>query len=178
MVGISVDSIARNAAMVEKLALPFPLLTDPDGSIMQAYGVWDGDRKIAIPSIFVLDRSDTIRYLYRGRDFADRPGDTPIFEALDDAGQAPSAALGETQIRVTLAQTQKPETERSAISLESLGPYLRGVYFATVAIKGRLAALGPGYREGVRDVGRFQEMMQGYDNALRETITMKQKVGS
>lgn len=37
--------------------------------------------------------------------------------------------------------------------LDYLLAYYRGVYFATVALKGRLAKLGPECREGVREVG-------------------------
>ncbi len=175
VVGISVDSMERNAAMVEKLLLPFPLLSDPDGAIMQRYDVWDAEAKIAIPAIVVLDRTSTIRYLYKGHDFADRPGDEAIFEGLDAAAQTQGTPPQETQIRVTAAEAQRPETERKAARLDSLVPYYRGVYFATVAIKGRLAGLGSGYREGVRDVSRFQEMMQGYSKALQETIEMKKE---
>ena len=42
MVGISVDDAGRNAAMVEKLGLPFGLLSDPGGEgAIKPYGVWD-----------------------------------------------------------------------------------------------------------------------------------------
>lgn len=175
VVGISVDDIQRNAAMVEKLILPFALLSDPDGTTMQRYDVWDANAKIAIPSIVVLDRSDTIRYLYKGHDFADRPGDEAVFEGLDAAGQAEGTSPYETQIRVTAAETQRPETKRTASKLDVLVPYYRGAYFTTVALKGRLAAMGSGCREGVRDIGSYQEMIQGYRKALQETMEMKQE---
>jgi len=174
VVGVSVDSAPRNAAMVDKLLLQFPLLSDPDGVVMQQYDVWDPTARIAIPAIVVVDRTGTIRYLYKGRDFADRPGDEPMFEALDAASQAEGRPSGETEIRVTAPEAERRESERNAVSLEVLSPYYRGVYFATVAIKGRLAALGSGCRDGVHDVGRFQEMMQGYSKALQETIDMKE----
>jgi len=173
VVGVSVDSILRNATMVEKLDLPFPLLSDPHGAVMKRYDVWDAEAKIAIPSIVVIDRSDTIRYLYRGRDFADRPGDETVFEALDAAANTEPTPAQETQIYVTAAEAQRPETERKAVSLDALVPYYRGVYFATVAMKGRLAALGHEYREGVRDISRYQQMTQGYSKALEETVEMK-----
>ena len=174
MVGISVDAAPRNAAMVDKLLLPFPLLSDPEGVVMQQYDVRDPKAGIAIPAIVVVDVTGTIRYLYKGRDFADRRGDKPMFEALDAASHAEGGPPGETESRVTAAEAERPESERNAVSLEVLSPYYRGVYFATVAINGRLAALGSGYRDGVHDVGRFQEMTQGYSKALQETIDMKE----
>ncbi len=175
IVAISVDPPQRNAAMVEKLLLPFPLLSDPDGSIMQRYDVWDAEAKIAIPAIFVIDSSDTVRYVYRGHDFADRPGDQAVFDALDAASQPQGTAPGETQIQVTAADAQRPEKERKAVTLDFLLPYYRGAYFASVALKGRIAGMGSGCREGVRDIGRYQEMVQRYSKALQETATMKKE---
>lgn len=160
--------------MVEKLALPFPLLSDPEGAILQRYDVWDSEAKIAIPSIVVHDQSDIIRYLYKGHDFADRPGDDAVFEGLDAAAQSRGTPPRETQIRVT-AETQVTETERQAISLQALVPYYRGAYFTTVALKGRLATMGSAYRDGVRDISRYQELAQGYTKALQETMDMKKE---
>ena len=59
-----------------------------------------------------------------------------------------------------------------AIELDELLVYYRGVYFATVALKGRLAKL-PGGREGVREVGRYQTMTERYRDALQETARMR-----
>jgi hypothetical protein len=53
--------------------------------------------------------------------------------------------------------------------LDTLAVYYRGVYFATVALKGRLAKLGPEGRVGVREVGRYQSMVKRYWDALEET---------
>ena len=40
LAGISVDPIENNRAMVEKLLLPFPLLSDPEGRVIKEWGVW------------------------------------------------------------------------------------------------------------------------------------------
>ncbi len=56
--------------------------------------------------------------------------------------------------------------------LDYLLAYYRGAYFATVALKGRLAKLGPEYREAVRVVGDYQEMVTGFWEALKETAAM------
>ena len=82
VVGVSVDDGARNAAMVDKLLLPFPLLSDPDGRVMSEWGVYDEGQRIAIPAIFVVGRDGGIGYTYVGDDFADRPDDEEIFGAL------------------------------------------------------------------------------------------------
>ncbi len=90
MYGISVDRPEQNRAMVEKLVLPFSLLSDPDGTAARRYGAWDEEGRIARPAIFVVDRAGLVRYAYVGEDFADRPGDEPVLEALAAAGEAES----------------------------------------------------------------------------------------
>ncbi|MBI3968855.1 MAG: peroxiredoxin family protein [Chloroflexi bacterium] len=84
VVGISVDSPAQNQTMIENLLLPFKLLSDPEGEqAIQRYGVWDAEGRIAVPTIVAVDRDRTIRYWYKGKDFADRPGDADLFSALE-----------------------------------------------------------------------------------------------
>jgi hypothetical protein len=56
--------------------------------------------------------------------------------------------------------------------LDYLLAYYRGVHFATVALKGRLAKLGPEYRQAVSVVGDYQEMVNGFWEALKETAAM------
>lgn len=43
VVAISVDSPEQNRTLAEKLALPFPLLSDPTGSIIRPWGYWQDD---------------------------------------------------------------------------------------------------------------------------------------
>jgi thioredoxin-dependent peroxiredoxin len=38
--GVSVDSTDSHRAFAEKYGLPFPLLSDPDRQLVEAYGVW------------------------------------------------------------------------------------------------------------------------------------------
>ncbi len=76
--------------MVEKLILPFSLLADVDGEVIRRYGIWDEKGEISRPAIFVIDRAGTVRYAYVGEDFADRPGDKPIYDAMN----APERGVG------------------------------------------------------------------------------------
>ncbi len=83
LVGISVDPIDNNRAMVEKLLLPFPLLSDPEGTVIRQWGVWtDGEGGIAKPSIFAVRQDGSIAWRYVGTDYADRPTDEQLFESL------------------------------------------------------------------------------------------------
>ncbi len=84
---ISVDTPGQNNAMIEKLLLPFHILSDPDGDrVIMPYGVWNEQGRIAIPSIVVVARDRSIRYVYKGQDFADRPGDEELFAAIGNTG--------------------------------------------------------------------------------------------
>ena len=86
---ISVDSPEQNRAMIDKLLLPFHLLSDPEGDrAIKLYGVWNEEGRIAIPAVIAVGRDGTIRYVYKGQDFADRPGDEELFEALAHAQRA------------------------------------------------------------------------------------------
>jgi len=83
LAGISVDPIENNRAMVDKLLLPFPLLSDPEGRVIKDWGVWTGgDGGIAKPSIFAIRSDHSITWEYVGRDFADRPTDDELFNSL------------------------------------------------------------------------------------------------
>ncbi len=43
VLGVSKDSIASHCKFRDKYALNFPLLSDPDGAVLEAYGAW-GDK--------------------------------------------------------------------------------------------------------------------------------------
>ena len=83
MVGISVDPVENNRAMVDKLLMPFPLLSDPEGRVIKDWGVWnDADGGLARPSIFALKKDGSVVWRYVGVDYADRPTDDELFESL------------------------------------------------------------------------------------------------
>ncbi len=141
LVGISVDTVAENAAMVDKLKLPFALLSDPDAAVISGWDVYQPagtlHGPIAKPAIFVIGRDLRIPYEYVGRDFADRPPNERIYEALDRARDAAPAALG----RSVTAPGPRPLGSRNPadkpMPLEQLAPYFRGARFAAQAIAGR-----------------------------------------
>ena len=58
------------------------------------------------------------------------------------------------------------------MKFENLLPYYNGAYFASVAIKGRLAAAGQ--PEAAREVSAYQEMVTEFREAIRETAKLRQ----
>jgi peroxiredoxin len=80
-----VDGVGQNRAMAEKLILPFSLLADEAGEVIRRYDVWDEEGQISRPATFVIYEGGAVRYKYVGEDFADRPRDQPIYDALNDS---------------------------------------------------------------------------------------------
>lgn len=69
--------------MIDKLLLPFDLLSDPEGEVaIKPFGFWDAAGRISKPALVLTDGQGVIRYIYEGRDFADRPKDEMVMEAL------------------------------------------------------------------------------------------------
>lgn len=133
------DPPNHNVAMVEKLEPPFPLLSDAKGELSRLYGLWNAEEGVAVPSILVVDRSGEIRHLYSGNDFADRPGDAEVFEALEAFKDSGVYGEGEPQVSISSeeANVVSVRPEEPAMTLEQLVPYYRGVFFTTVALKKR-----------------------------------------
>jgi hypothetical protein len=57
------------------------------------------------------------------------------------------------------------------IKFENLLPYYNGAFYASVAIKGRLAAAGQ--VEAARLVSAYQEMVTEFREAVRETAKLR-----
>jgi peroxiredoxin len=79
---ICVDTVEQNRAMVDKLLLPFPILSDPDGSVIEPWGLLNAAEKgIARPALFLVLPDRSIAFEYVGQDFTDRPTDDELFAA-------------------------------------------------------------------------------------------------
>ena len=164
--------------MVEKLDLPFQLLSDAKGELSKLYDLWNAREGVAVPAILVVNRSGTVCYAYKGSDFADRPGDQPIFEALDSLSgdeTADTDAAPPTEVSLTAdeAESSTVRPERPPMTLEQLVPYYRGAYFTTVALKKRFDGMEPGGREAYDEVDRYQRLTSGYMEAIRKTRKQK-----
>ena len=73
--------------MVDKLELPFPLLSDPDRSkAIEPMGVSDPEdrRNIAKPSIVVVAPDGEVAFAETSRDYADRDSEDAAIAALVD----------------------------------------------------------------------------------------------
>ena len=66
VIGISKDSVSSHAKFAEKYALPFLLLSDPERSAIQAYGVWQ-EKKLygktsfgVVRTTFLIDENGVV----------------------------------------------------------------------------------------------------------------------
>lgn len=70
MVGVSKDSLKSHARFREKHGLTFPLLSDPEHRVLEAYGAW-GEKKMygktmhgTVRTTVVLDDSGRVARVY------------------------------------------------------------------------------------------------------------------
>lgn len=141
--GISVDTPERNAAMVEKLRLPFPLLSDRDAAVATAWEVYDPvggtHGPIARPAIFVVGRDGSIPYEYVGRDFADRPPDSEVVRALDAVRDVAPRPIASAAAEPGPRPLDAGNPADKPMPLSDVAPYFRGANFAVQAIAGRIS---------------------------------------
>lgn len=153
---MSIDSPEQNAAMVEKLLLPFPLLSDPDRSRMiEPMGVADPKdaREIARPAMILIDPEGSERSRFVSRDYADRLPNDEVLErirALNLPGtDQPTPDVGPS------------EPGASAMPFEGLFYYLRGARFAAQAMGLRHKELGEAIKEDSKAyVAEMDEMLE------------------
>ena len=81
IIGISRDTAEESRAFAEKIGVAFPLVSDPELAIAEAYGV-AGD-EVAIPSVFVVRADKTLAWSYVGERTPDRPASQMVLEAVD-----------------------------------------------------------------------------------------------
>lgn len=86
VVGISSDSAYAHRQFVQANDLPFPLVSDSDGSISAAYDVqydeWEHHPGVAKRAVYVVDSSRTIRYGWSSEDAYENPDLTEIYGTM------------------------------------------------------------------------------------------------
>lgn len=170
MVGISVDPPSHNRPMVEKLGLPFALLSDPRGDLIKTLGLWNENEGVSEPAIVVLDGSGGVRYAYSGGgDFSDRPPNETLFELLDgiESGGEPENSEKTVSVSAEEAENETVRPEKPALPLETLKPYYLGTRFATIAMQKKLDG------EARDKVDEYQGLVEEYDAAVRKTLKQK-----
>jgi AhpC/TSA family len=155
LVAVSVDSPARQAAMVDKLHLPFALLSDPGGKeLLQTLDAYDPDERggIGRPGVFVVAPDGGLVFRQVGRDYADRITEDELLEQVRRMGLAPT-------IQPALTRGD-PEPGPEALPVAAMLPYCRGARFAA-------KAMGMRHPQARADADRYVAQMDRYRDAVR-----------
>jgi hypothetical protein len=145
--------------MIDKLALPFPLLSDPDRTLaIEAFGVADPQdaRHISRPAMVLVDRQGDEVWRFVSRDFADRLPEEDALAQVEALGLEPtsqdSPAPGDA------------DPGPRAIALDALPYYLRGARFAALAMGLRHGHHDESVKDDskayVAEMDRFHEAVQ------------------
>lgn len=85
MAAIVVDPEENNRAMVEKLLLSFPILSDTESRVIREWDLLNpAEHDVARPAVIGIRRDGTISYRYVGEDYTDRPTDEELFAGLKE----------------------------------------------------------------------------------------------
>lgn len=60
--GISANVIFSQKAFADFAKIDYPLLSDRNGKVMQAFGVYDESRRIAKRSYIIIDKEGVVRF--------------------------------------------------------------------------------------------------------------------
>lgn len=93
MAGVVVDSVATNAELARAAHLEFPILSDPDLRMIDAYGLrhlaaHDG-QDIALSATVLIDADGVVRWTSVTRNVRVRPSPDEVLAAIDALAAAP-----------------------------------------------------------------------------------------
>ncbi len=63
VLGISANAPFSQKAFADFAKIVYPLLSDRDAKVMQAFGVYDEPRRVAKRSYVIIDKEGVVRYL-------------------------------------------------------------------------------------------------------------------
>jgi len=132
---IDVDSPGQHAAMVDKLNLAFPLLSDSDRTrAIGPFGLMNEQdpRGLALPATILIDATGEEALRLASRDFADRPFEDVVLEAL--------RALQLEPVHQAPPTPGIPAPGPTAMPYGELRSYFRGAKFGAKAVGMRAGA--------------------------------------
>jgi peroxiredoxin len=86
VVGVSTDSAFAHRNIIQENGLPFPLLSDHDGTVSERYGVLydelEGHPRVSKRAVFVVDDRQTLQYVWVADDWLTDPDVGAVHEAV------------------------------------------------------------------------------------------------
>ena len=141
--------------MVDKLHLPFTLLSDPGGKeLLRTLDAYDPDERggIGRPGVFVVAPDGQLAFRQIARDFADRITEDELLEQVQHMG------LPATVQPALTPGDAEPGPE--AMPVAAMLPYCRGARFAA-------KAMGMRHPQARADADRYIAQMDRYRDAVR-----------
>jgi hypothetical protein len=161
IVAIDVDTPGQHAAMIDKLDIPFPYLSDPDRSqAIEPHDVVDHEdaRNLARPAMILVDTDGEERFRFVSRDFADRYPEDKVLEV--------AAKLDLGPVSAERMREGTPEPGPSSMPFEGLWYYLRGARSGALTMGLRHEDLGESIKEDseayVETMDRMLEHLKAY----------------
>lgn len=156
--GLSADTPGQNAAVMHKLALTFPLLSDKDRqAAITPLGFADENdpRQISRAGLVIIGPDGTIVHREEGIDYADRPDEDDLLAIVEGLGFDPT-----TQEEPEIGKIEPGE---KAMPLEGIPHYFRGAKFAVLAMRSRYRGLSDDLQD---DAKRYVQRMDRYIEAI------------
>ena len=157
--GLSADTPGQNAAVMEKLHLSFPLLSDENRqAAITPLGFADekDPRQISRAGLVIIDPEGTIVHREEGSDYADRPEEDELLAVIEDLDFERT-----TQAEPAIGPVEPGE---KAMPLEGIPHYFRGAKFAVLALRGRYRGLSDELKD---DTKQYAQRMDRYIEAIR-----------
>jgi peroxiredoxin len=91
IIAVSPNSPEQNVELAQKLDLSYRILSDPDMSVTDRYGIRHvgaaGGADLPYPTTFVIDASGTLRQTFVNETYRQRPDAADVLEAILDAAR-------------------------------------------------------------------------------------------
>jgi hypothetical protein len=131
VIGITTDPPGVTAAITARRRIPFPLLSDRDGSgAIKPFGVWSENEGHARPATVVLSPGGDEVFRHVGIDALDRPDPARALDVVRTLGLSPQPVAAPVHEHV------EPAPSPRAFPYE-LFAYFRGVRSASMILHGR-----------------------------------------
>jgi peroxiredoxin Q/BCP len=81
-------SVDFNRSMIEKLSLPFHILSDRHCDLIEKLGLRNRYEKLVGPAIYLLNQAGTVLFMYQGKEPADIVEDEELLMAMQGDTQS------------------------------------------------------------------------------------------
>jgi Peroxiredoxin len=88
VLAVSSGSIDFNKSMIDRLNLPFHILSDLDCQLIRRLGLYNQYEKLLGPAIYLLNRAGTVLFMYQGKEPDDIVEDEEIIMAMQGDTQS------------------------------------------------------------------------------------------